>query len=100
MVGIDVGGPRKGFHAVALRDGVYLNKFASPDPLALDAWCIQIGARAVAIEAPCRLSLTGRARPAKCARETVARCGFGVGLAWAAYGDMSETPAWRRIGAC
>jgi hypothetical protein len=31
VVGIDVGGPRKGFHAVALRDGGYLDKFASPD---------------------------------------------------------------------
>ena len=99
VVGIDVGGPRKGFHAVALRDGVYLDKFASPDPLALAAWCIQVGARAVAIDAPCRWSRTGRARPAERAWETVASCGCGVGLAWAAYGDMSETPAWRRIGA-
>ena len=65
MVGIDVGGPRKGFHAVALRDGVYLDKFASPDPPALATWCIQVGARAVAIDAPCRWSRTGRARPAE-----------------------------------
>jgi predicted nuclease with RNAse H fold len=65
VVGIDVGGLRKGFHAVALRDGGYLDKFASPDAPALTAWCIQVGARAVAIDAPCRWSRTGRARPAE-----------------------------------
>lgn len=64
-VGIDVGGPRKGFHAVALRDGLYLDQFASPDPFAVAAWCVQVGARAVAIDAPCRWSRTGRARPAE-----------------------------------
>ena len=65
VVGIDVGGPRKGFHAVALREGAYLDKFASPEAPALAAWCIQVGARAVAIDAPCRWSRTGRARPAE-----------------------------------
>ena len=65
VVGIDVGGPRKGFHAVAIRDGVYLDKIASPDPLALATWCIQVDARAVAIDAPCRWSRTGPARPAE-----------------------------------
>ena len=65
VVGIDVGGPRKGFHAVALREGAYLDTFASPDARDLAAWCIQGGARAVAIDAPCRWSRTGRARPAE-----------------------------------
>jgi len=65
VVGIDVGGLRKGFHAVALREGSYLNKFASPDARDLAAWCIQVGARAVAVDAPCRWSRTGRARPAE-----------------------------------
>jgi predicted nuclease with RNAse H fold len=67
VVGIDVGGPRKGFHAVASGDGAYLEKFASRDARALAAWCIQVGARAVAIDAPSRWSRTGRARPAECA---------------------------------
>ena len=40
VVGIDVGGPRNGFHAVALRDGVYRDKVATPAPLALAAWFI------------------------------------------------------------
>jgi predicted nuclease with RNAse H fold len=65
VVGIDVGGPRKGFHAVAIRDGVYHDQFVSPDPPTLATWCIQVGARAVAVDAPCRWSRTGRARPAE-----------------------------------
>ncbi|HSO83698.1 hypothetical protein, partial [Thiocapsa sp.] len=47
VVGIDVGGPRKGFHAVALREGSYLDKFASREALDVAAWCTQVGARAV-----------------------------------------------------
>ena len=31
VVGIDVGGARKGFHAVALRDGAYAGQLASHD---------------------------------------------------------------------
>jgi hypothetical protein len=31
VVGIDVGGARKGFHAVALRDGTYAGQLASND---------------------------------------------------------------------
>jgi len=31
VVGIDVGGVRKGFHAVALRDGAYAGQLASND---------------------------------------------------------------------
>jgi hypothetical protein len=65
VVGTDVGGPRKGFQAVALRERAYLDTFASPEAPALAAWCIQVGARAVAIDAPCRWSRTGRARPAE-----------------------------------
>lgn len=65
VVGIDVGGPRKGFHAVALREGSDLDTFASRDARDLAAWCIHVGARAVAIDAPCRWSRTGRARPAE-----------------------------------
>lgn len=65
VVGIDVGGPKKGFHAVALNEGRYREKFATPDAEAMVEWCRQIGARAVGVDAPCRWSLTGRARPAE-----------------------------------
>ena len=65
VVGIDVGGARKGFHAVALRDGELLGRFASADPKTVAAWCRRIGARAVGVDAPCRWSADGRARPAE-----------------------------------
>lgn len=64
-IGIDVGGPKKGFHAVALRDGCYWDKFAAPDATSVVAWCQRSGARAVGIDAPCCWSSTGRARSAE-----------------------------------
>jgi predicted nuclease with RNAse H fold len=65
VVGIDVGGPCKGFHAVALSDGQYFAKLAHSDASAIAPWCQQIGAQAVGIDAPCRWSSTGRARSAE-----------------------------------
>lgn len=67
-VGIDVGGPRKGFHSVALRDGTYATQLATGDAEALAHWCRSVvQARVIAIDAPCRWSRDGRARP--CERE-------------------------------
>lgn len=65
VTGIDVGGPKKGFHAVALNAGRYWEKFAAPDAASMAEWCLRIGARVVGVDAPCRWSLTGRARPAE-----------------------------------
>lgn len=65
VIGIDVGGPKKGFHAVALNAGGYWEKFATPDAASMVEWCRRIGARAVGVDAPCRWSLTGRMRPAE-----------------------------------
>ena len=68
VVGIDVGGVRKGFHAVALRDGVYTGQLATGDVQELAHWCRSVvGASVIAIDAPCRWSSDGRARP--CERE-------------------------------
>ena len=64
-VGIDVGGPKKGFHAVALRDGCYWDKFAALEVSSVVDWCRQKGARVVGIDAPCHWSSTGRARHAE-----------------------------------
>ncbi|MBM5823562.1 MAG: DUF429 domain-containing protein [Cyanobacteria bacterium K_Offshore_surface_m2_011] len=67
-VGIDVGGPRKGFHAVALSGGAYAAQLATGDAEALAHWCRSVvRARVIAIDAPCRWSVDGRARP--CERE-------------------------------
>jgi predicted nuclease with RNAse H fold len=71
-VGIDVGGGRKGFHAVALRDGAYAGQLASRDVAKLSHWCrVVMGATVIAIDAPCRWSLDGRPRP--CERELLGR---------------------------
>ena len=63
VVGIDVGGALKGFHAVALRDGAYAGQLASHDVQELANWClVTMCASVIAIDAPCRWSTTGRAR--------------------------------------
>lgn len=63
VVGVDVGGPQKGFHAVALQDGHYREQLSTPIAEEVAAWCRRLTASAVGIDAPCRWSLTGRARP-------------------------------------
>ncbi len=71
VAGVDVGGKRKGFHAVALRDGAWLAQITSRDSAAIAAWCREIGARYIGIDAPCRWCCTGSTRPAE--RELKAR---------------------------
>lgn len=72
VVGIDVGGARKGFHAVALTAGTYAGQLATGDPVELAHWCRSVvRARVIAIDAPCRWSSDGRPRP--CERELMAR---------------------------
>lgn len=71
-VGIDVGGARKGFHAVALTAGAYAGQLATADVSELAHWCRSVvRASVIAIDAPCRWSLDGRPRP--CERELMAR---------------------------
>lgn len=68
VIGIDVGGSRKGFHAVVLRAGIYAGQLATTEVQELAHWCrAVIGAQLIAIDAPCRWSADGRARP--CERE-------------------------------
>ena len=67
VVGVDVGGMRKGFHAVALRDNQIVAKLTTCSALDVATLCREQGAAAVGIDAPCQWSLTGRARP--CERE-------------------------------
>jgi predicted nuclease with RNAse H fold len=54
VVGIDVGGPRKGFHAVALRGMTFLAKTKSPDVALIARWCCDLKTTVVAVDAPCR----------------------------------------------
>src|SRR5262245_31051515 len=65
VVGVDVGGFAKGFHAVALRDGRFLDRLAERNADTIADWCRKVGARAVAIDAPCRWSAEGHARRAE-----------------------------------
>jgi len=63
-VGVDVGGARKGFHAVALKSGMYLAKFSSHNAAEIAQWCRDVDAIVVGVDAPCRWSVDGKARPA------------------------------------
>lgn len=63
--GIDVGGPKKGFHAVALQDGAYFDKFRSTNAAEVAAWIRRTGASAVAVDAPCHWRAGGDMRPAE-----------------------------------
>lgn len=63
VVGVDVGGPKKGFHAVAIRKGKIIETYAAFNAVEVVRWCRDLYAFAVGIDAPCCWSYTGRARP-------------------------------------
>ena len=65
VVGIDVGGTRKGFHAVALGAGVLIDRCRTADPQGLARWCADLGAALVAVDAPGRWGDGGGPRPAE-----------------------------------
>jgi predicted nuclease with RNAse H fold len=99
VIGIDVGGSRKGFHAVALTGGAYADRLATAVVQELAHWCRSvIGAQLVAIDAPCRWSSGGRARP--CERELNAagiRC-FASPTRQAALSHPSNYYGWMLQG--
>lgn len=66
VVGIDVGGETKGFHAVALSGGDYSSFLATRDVQELAHWCREtLQAQVIAIDAPCRWSSDVQSRPAE-----------------------------------
>jgi predicted nuclease with RNAse H fold len=65
VVGIDVGGERKGCHAVALRDGLFVATQKSTNPSTIVDWCIDHTACIVAVDAPCAWSQNGLSRRAE-----------------------------------
>ena len=99
VIGIDVGGSRKGFHAVALTGGAYAARLRTAEVHELAHWCRSaIGAQLVAIDAPCRWSSGGRARP--CERELNAagiRC-FASPSRTAALSHPSNYYGWMLQG--
>jgi len=65
-VGVDVGGERKGFHAVAIAGGDYSGHLATKDVRELRDWCRDtVRARVIAVDAPCNWSNDGHSRPAE-----------------------------------
>ncbi|MCX5844734.1 MAG: DUF429 domain-containing protein [Deltaproteobacteria bacterium] len=65
VVGIDVGGESKGFHAVALHDGNFVEKKTDRDPTVIVKWCLHHKASFVGVDAPCKWSYTGSSRLAE-----------------------------------
>ena len=65
VVGVDVGGERKGFHAVALQNGTFVATLAHTDPAVIVSWCRQLKAVVVAVDAPCGWSAGGASRLAE-----------------------------------
>lgn len=59
VVGIDVGGEHKGFHAVALLGSIFVDKTTATDPAVIVAWCLAQKATVVSVDAPCGWSQTG-----------------------------------------
>jgi predicted nuclease with RNAse H fold len=99
VAGIDVGGSKKGFHAVALRDGVYLNQFVSCAAVEVAAWCRRIGARCIGVDAPCRWSRNGHARPAERALMAAGISCFSTPLQQTAETHQTNYYGWMRNGA-
>jgi predicted nuclease with RNAse H fold len=98
FVGIDVGGPKKGYHMVSLvghewRD---IDRFTNVDDVV--ERCVSIRAAIVAIDAPCRWSALGRARRAE--RELMAE---GIGCFSTPSQEIAENHpkdhfGWMRAG--
>jgi len=65
-IGIDVGGARKGFHAVVVADEQYAGHCVTTNVRELADWCCKTArATVIAVDAPCHWSLDGRARTAE-----------------------------------
>jgi predicted nuclease with RNAse H fold len=65
VVGIDVGGPSKGYHAVGLEGDRVIDTYRANSAAEMGAWCIGFAPQSISIDAPCAWSLTGRARVAE-----------------------------------
>ena len=62
VIGIDVGGARKGFHAVVLREGAVCGTKEACDPMVMAKWCREQKASVVGVDAPCMWSVAGGSR--------------------------------------
>ncbi len=74
MIGIDVGGPAKGFHVVAICHAEIIGTLRSHSAVEVAAWCLDRGSAVVAIDAPCLWRGVGR--PARAAERQLAQDGI------------------------
>ena len=96
-VGVDVGGPKKGFHAVALRGGKFREKVATLDTAEIVEWCTKLDASLVGIDAPCCWSRTGRARC--CERELASEGIHAFATPSQVIGESHKFYRWMQNGA-
>jgi predicted nuclease with RNAse H fold len=97
VVGVDVGGPKKGVHAVALRGGQFFETFATRDVKEVVSWCRKLDASAIGIDAPCCWSRTGQARP--CERALAAEGLHAFATPSQSVGERHPFYRWMRNGA-
>lgn len=64
VIGIDVGGARKGFHAVALQGGKF-EPFDFHGPEEANEWILAKAPKAIAIDSPCAWAVSGGSRLAE-----------------------------------
>lgn len=99
VVGIDVGGARRGFHTAALQGGRYLQHMISCDVDAIASWCQKLGARAIGIDAPCCWSIDGRPRAAELELMAKGISCFSTPTLKRAETHPSDYYGWMRNGA-
>jgi predicted nuclease with RNAse H fold len=99
VVGIDVGGERKGFHAVAITGGNYSSHKATKNVKELSDWCREtVRAQVIAVDAPCRWSIDGLSRPSE--RELMQKgiwC-FSTPTRAKAVGHRTNHFGWMQMG--
>lgn len=97
VAGVDVGGSRKGFHAVLLEGQSVVDQLNTPDAQALANWCLR--AERIAIDAPCGWALPGE-RSRLCERQLLAagiHC-FATPTREAALASRSNFYGWMLRG--
>ena len=97
VAGVDVGGMKKGFHAVVLRDAKFLDKLATRSAAEVVTWCRDHQTTVVGIDAPCKWSLSGKARPCERTLSCLGMSSFSTPSL--AIGQLNSFYGWMLNGA-
>jgi predicted nuclease with RNAse H fold len=65
VAGIDIGGRRKGFHAVITNKGQYHSRFKSSSAVEMASWVHSFNPAIIAIDSPCKFAASGKSRKAE-----------------------------------